>query len=139
MLLDDIKQLKRGKSELRKFGLLVGGAFAVLGLLWLLRGKAHPAWLLAPGIALVVLGAALPGILKPVYLVWMSLALVLGFIVSHVLLTLFFFLAITPIGIVARLTGKDFLRLKLQPDAKTYWIPRSRPATKTPAEYERQY
>ena len=139
MLLDDIKQLKRGKPELRKFGLLVGGVFAVLGLLWLLRGKAHPAWLLAPGIALVVLGAALPGVLKPVYLVWMSLALVLGFIVSHVLLTLFFFLAITPIGVVARLTGKDFLRLKLQPDAKSYWIPRSRSAPKSPAEYERQY
>jgi hypothetical protein len=139
MLLDDIKQLKRGKSELRKFGLLVGGVFTVLGLLWLLRGKAHPSWLLAPGIALVALGATIPGILKPFYLVWMSLALVLGFIVSHVLLTVFFFLAITPIGVIARLTGKDFLRLKLQRDAKSYWIPRNRPAPKTPAEYERQY
>ena len=139
MLFEDIKQLKRGKTELRKFGLLVGGVFTVLGLLWLFRGKAHQSWFLVPGIALVALGAAMPGILKPVYLVWMSLALVLGFIVSHVLLTLFFFLAITPIGIVARLTGKDFLRLKLQPDAKSYWIPRSRTAPKTPAEYERQY
>ncbi len=139
MLLDDIKELKRDTRTLRRFGLLVGGVFAVLGVLWLLRGKAHPAFFLAPGLVLVVAGAIAPGILKPVYLAWMSVALVLGFIVSHVLLTLFFFLAITPLGIAARLTGKDFLRLKLQPEAKSYWIPRSRPAPKTPAEYERQY
>jgi hypothetical protein len=139
MLIEEIKQLKCGNSELRKFGLLVGGVFMALGLLWLLRGKAHPAYLLMPGVGLVLLGAIMPGLLKQVYIAWMTMALVLGFVVSHILLTLFFFLAITPIGIVARMAGKDFLRLKLQPGSKSYWIPRDQTAPKTPADYERQY
>ena len=48
----------------------------------------------------------------------------LGFVVSHVILTLFFFLVITPVGLVARLLGKDFLSLKLDRETQTYWIPR---------------
>jgi hypothetical protein len=139
MLLKDIKELKTGTRELRNFGLLVGGVFAALGLLALWRGKPIYPWLLTPGLALVVLGAILPRTLKYVYIAWMTLALVLGFIVSHVILTLFFFLVITPIGLIARLAGKDFLRLKLDRQARTYWIPREQKETKPAADYERQF
>ncbi len=139
MLLKDIKDLKTGTRELRNFGLLVGGVFAALGLLALWRGKPVYPWLLTPGLALVVLGAVLPRTLKYVYIAWMTLALILGFIVSHVILTVFFFLVITPIGLVARLAGKDFLRLKLDRQAKSYWIPRERKESKTAADYERQF
>jgi hypothetical protein len=34
---------------------------------------------------------------------------------------------------------KDFLRLKLDPQAKSYWIPRERKEPKPVAEYERQF
>lgn len=136
MLLEDLKQLKTGQRELRNFGLLVGGVFLALG--FLLRHKPWYPWLLAPGAVLMLGGAVLPRALKPVYIVWMSLALVLGFVVSHVVLTLFFFLVITPVGLVARLAGKDFLRLKLDPKASTYWIPRP-PRTPGQKPYERQF
>src|SRR6185369_11970595 len=113
----DIKELKTGAPELRKFGWLVGGVFTVLGLLMWLRHKPHFPYFLTPGLVLVVLGTVAPKILKPVYIAWMSMAIVLGFVVSHVILTLFFFAVITPIGLVARLFGKDFLGLKLHPAA----------------------
>ena len=138
MLLSDFKQLKTGTRELRNFGLLVGGVFAVLGLLFLIRGKSAYPWLLTPGLVLVAFGAIAPRTLKYIYLAWMALALVLGFVVSHVILTVFFFLVITPIVIIARLAGKDFLRLKLDRQAKSYWIPRDR-KSKAPKEYERQF
>ena len=48
----------------------------------------------------------------------MSVAFVLGFVMAHVILTLFFLLVITPMGLVARLVGKDFLSLKLDRTAK---------------------
>src|SRR5437588_2128412 len=112
MILEDIKSLKTGPRELRKFGLLVGGVFTVLGLLWLVRGKPHYPWALVPGVLLVALGVILPRALKYIYIAWMSVAVVLGFIVSNVLLTLFFVVVITPIGLIARLSGTDFLRLK---------------------------
>ena len=40
---------------------------------------------------------------------------------------LLFFVTITPIGLVMRLSGKDFLRLRLDKDAKSYWIDRAPP------------
>ena len=138
MFLKDIKELKTGTRELRNFGLLVGGVFAVLGLLFLVRGKPVYPWLLTPGLILAILGAIAPRTLKYIYLAWMGLALVLGFVVSHVILTVFFFLVITPIGLIARLAGKDFLRLKLNRQAKSYWIPREH-RRKSPEDYERQF
>jgi hypothetical protein len=135
---EDIKSLKTGARELRKFGLLVGGVFTLLGVIWLLRGKPHYPWALVPGVLLIALGAILPRTLKYVYIAWMSVAVVLGFIVSNVLLTLFFFVVITPIGLIARACGKDFLRLKLDRAAATYWIPRAR-SSKDPSSYDRQF
>ena len=138
MILEDIKQLKTGTKDLRKFGLLVGAVFAVLGLVFMVRGRSWFPWFLAPGGALILFGLLVPHALKYVYIAWMSLALVLGFVVSHVILTLFFALVITPVGLLARLVGKDFLSLKLQRDATTYWIPR-RQQPRTPVDYEKQF
>ena len=135
---EDIKQLKTTDRDLRKFGLLVGGVFAALGLLFLWRHKAFYPYFLWPGAVLVLFGAILPRALKWVYLAWMSVAFVLGFVMAHVILTLLFLLVITPMGLAARLTGKDFLNLKLDRTAKTYWLPREQKA-KAPADYERQF
>lgn len=135
---DDIKQLKTSDRDLRKFGLMVGGVFAVLGGLFLWRAKAYYPYFLWPGGGLVLLGAVLPRALKWIYIVWMSLAFVLGFVMAHVILTLMFYLVLTPIGLVARLCGQDFLSLKLNRAAKSYWIPRD-PKPKSPADYERQF
>ena len=139
LILDEIKELKTGPRELRKFGLLVGGVCAALGLLYVLRGKHIYPWFLYPGLVLLVFGATLPQALRHVYIVWMSLAVVLGFIVSNVLLTVFFFIVITPIGLVARLSGKDFLRLKLDRNAPTYWMPRASQRDRARSDYEKQF
>ena len=138
-ILDDIRQLKTGPRELRKFGLTVGGVFVLLGALFWLRHKPAFPYLLSPGLVLLTLGAGWPRALKYVYVAWMALAFLLGFAVSNVLLTLLFFLVITPIGLTARLLRKDFLRLKPDRAATTYWIRRERTGPKSPAEYERQF
>ncbi len=135
---DDIRQLKTGNRELRKFGLTVGGVFAALGLLFWLRHKARHPYFLWPGAALMLAGAILPRVLKYIYIAWMSAAFALGFVMAHVILTLFFFFVMTPIGLVARLSGKDFLSLKLDRKAKSYWMLRET-KPKAPEEYERQY
>jgi hypothetical protein len=135
---EDIKQLKTGPPDLRKFGLLVGGVLAALGILYLLRHKADYPWFLVPGMVLLAFGAILPRALKYVYIAWMTLAIVLGFAMAHVILTLFFFLVITPLGLVARLFRKDFLNLKLDKQAATYWIRREQ-KLRTEANYEQQF
>ena len=135
---DDLKQLKTGDRDLRKFGLLVGAVFEVFGVIVLLRHKAHWPYFLWPGIVLMALGVVLPRSLKFVYIGWMSVAFVLGFVISHIILGLFFYLVITPIGLLARISGKDFLSLKLDRGAKSYWIPRDR-VQKAPSSYEQQF
>jgi len=46
---DEIKQLKTGARELRKFGFLVGGVFAALGVVLLLRHRPAAPYLLGIG------------------------------------------------------------------------------------------
>lgn len=139
MIREELKQLKTEPRDLRKFGLLVGGVFGLLAAWCYWRGKAAFPYLLAPAIPLILLGAIWPRSLKQVYLAWMTLALVLGLIVSTILLTVFFYVVVTPIGLLARVVGKDFLSLKLQPQAKSYWLARVRGAPKQRHEYEQQF
>ena len=57
----------------------------------------------------------------------MKFGLLLAAIISPVMLGLVFYLCITPIGFLMRLFGKDPLRLRLEPEADTYWIRREPP------------
>ena len=138
MIREEIRQLKTGEREMRQFGLLVGGVAAGIGLfLWFQHSAAFP-WFLWPGVTLAIFGWLLPRPLKPVYIVWMSLAIVMGIVVSTTLLLLLFTLVITPIGWVARWCGKDFLGLRMDRKGSSYWI--RRPTVPRPkADYERQY
>lgn len=125
----EIAQLPTDKVTLRKFGLMVGGVFAVIGAFLLWRDISWAIVLVYIGAPLILLGAALPNILRPVYIAWMSLAVVLGAIVTRILLTLFFFLVITPVGLVFKLIGRDALTRKLDRSATTYWIDKEYPIT----------
>lgn len=138
MIRAQLKQLKTSKSELRKFGFLVGGLFAVLGIVFLLRHRPSGPCFCIIGFLLILFGLISPRGLKYPYIAWMSLAILLGFVMSNLLLVLLFFLVITPIGLAARCSGNDFLSLKLEPSRGSYWIPRQR-KPKDFSEYERQF
>jgi hypothetical protein len=133
-----IADLKTDTTNLRKFGLVVGTVAMLIGLILLLRHKTNYPYLFWPGAVLVAFGAVWSRALKYPYIVWMTLAFALGFVMSHVILTLFFFLLVTPISLLARVAGKDFLNRKPNPQATTYWIPREADA-KTPQSYQQQY
>ncbi len=139
MIREELKQLKTGPRELCRFSSLVGGVLVALGVWFWLRGKVHFPWFLWPGLALLVVGFAHPRLLKPVYLAWMALALVMGLVVSNVLLVLFFLFVLTPVGLAARLVGKDFLNRKFDPGASTYWMSRKREDVNSSTDYERQF
>jgi hypothetical protein len=65
-------------------------------------------------------------ILRPLYVGWMKFAFVLGWVNTRILLGLFFYLILTPIGLVLRLTGKDLLGLTIDRHATSYWVKRER-------------
>ena len=134
----DLEKLKTGPRDLRKFGLTVGGVFVLIGALFLFRHRASYPFFLGLGAVLMTFGAIWPRALKYVYIAWMALAFTLGFVMSNVILTLFFFLFVTPIGMLARLVGKDFLARRWDKNATSYWLPCPR-VTKTAQSYERQF
>ena len=134
----DLKKLKTGARDLRKFGLEVGGVFILLGVLLLLRHRSTYLSFLCAGALLTASGVIWPRALKYVYIAWMALAFTLGSIMSNVILTLFFFLFVTPIGLLARLFQKDFLARKWDKQAASYWIQCGK-EIKTAKSYERQF
>ena len=126
-----------GTSQLRSFGLLVGGIFAIIGV-WplLLRGDALRLWALILSGLLLVSALLLPSILKPIYHVWMRLGAILGWVNTRIILAIGFFLVFSPMGLVMRVFGRDALLRKLDPTLNTYRVPRS---SKPGLHLERQF
>jgi hypothetical protein len=117
---------KKSFRREREFGLIVGGILAGLGGWWTYRGKLGlfaPA-LLSVGALLVLLGLAFPRSLALPYRAWMGLAAGLSFISTRVILAIVFFLIVTPIGLIKRLTGWDPLRRRAERQS-SYWQPYS--------------
>lgn len=116
----------RGSSE-RSFGIVFAVVFLVIGLWTLAAGAGVRLW--AVGIAGVFLALALgrPSLLAPLNRVWARFGLALGRITSPLATGLLFYLVVTPLGIALRVLGKDPLRLRLEPGAKSYWIERRPP------------
>jgi hypothetical protein len=119
------------KKALRSFGFIVGGVFAVIGL-WprLLEGQGVRTWALALAALLALPAAASPALLTYPYKAWMMVGHALGWINTRVILSLFYYVILTPVGIVFRLAGRDSMRRRYDQEAPSYRQPReSRPGS----------
>ena len=107
----------------RAFGLMFA---AVFGIIFLVAWFVFTTWLLW---TLVLAGAFLaaalvvPGLLLPLNRMWTGFAMRLGHINNYLILGLFFFFVVLPMGKIARLFGHDPMARIPAPDAKTYWTP----------------
>ena len=125
-----------GPAEGRRFGLLVGGAFVVLGGVSRWRGHEWaPVVLWVLGGGLLLGGLLVPGRLGPVYRRWMGLALLLSKVTTPIFMGLIYFGLFTPMGFVRRLLGHNGLK---RPGTGTFWIERA-PGTSRRSDLSRQY
>jgi hypothetical protein len=124
--------------ELRQFSLAWIAFFGLLGAytLWAnaALGAAIVLWFVA---AAGVIGWFWPRAIRPAYLVLMALALPIGWVFSHLLLAIVYYLVLTPIGLVMRRFGYDPLARELDRSAKSYWTPHD--STGDPERYFKQY
>ncbi len=129
-----------GRSSERTFGLTVGGILALVGgarvLFFALT--ATNVVLLGAGGVLILLGLVAPASLAQLNRLWYKLGLLLSKIVNPLVLGLMFFSTVTPIGLLLRAVGADPLRLKRDPNAKSYWIDRKPPGP-SPESMKRQF
>jgi hypothetical protein len=120
-MLEEIKNIKSEKNDLRKFGITIGIVLLIItGFLFWKENESFQIFLTI-GVVLCVLGIGLPVILKPIYWIWMIFATILGWIMTRVILSLLFYVILTPIGLILRMFGKQFLELKYNNNLNTYW------------------
>jgi len=125
-------------TDLRKFGLTVGGAFFLLGLASRWRGHATaPIVLWILGALLISPALVVPAVLRPIQRYWMGAAAVLGNINTRIILSAFFYAVLTPIGFVLRLF-RDPLDRAWDNAEPSYWVHR-KPQPVDPASYDRQF
>ena len=120
-MLEEIKNIKSKKSDLRNFGITLGIILLLISgyLFW--KEKESFQIFLAIGITLLLTAIALPSVLKPVYWIWMIFAIILGWLMTRVILSLLFFLIFTSIGLTLRLFGNQFLELRWDKSKESYW------------------
>ena len=111
-------------TELRKFGLLFGFIGAVAGTYLVWKESPYWPWVLGAAGCFALTGVVAPRLLRPIYGVWMKLAFVLAWINTRLLLGLFFYLVMTPIGLILRVMGKDLLDKRIDRARRSYWVRR---------------
>jgi hypothetical protein len=138
MLKEEFKNIKDSKRDLRKFGLTVGGVMAGIAAFLFYFQKPSAVYFAVIGGLLILSGIFSPQWLKPLNKIWMGRAIVIGFVMSRVILTILFYLVLTPVAFLARIAGKKFIERKNDTSAETYWEKRS-VIHKKPIDYERQF
>lgn len=119
-----MENLEKSPKELKKFGLtmaLICFLFSLVGI-WknsALTGLALGLWG-ATGVFLV-LALVAPTSLRLFEKFWMALAEKINKVVTPIILTITFYVLITPLGLLLKLMGKDILSLKIDKTRTTYW------------------
>ena len=114
-------------KQIRKFGLIALIFFGFLCALGIWREKFIPTYLFG---FLAILGLGfllLPYQLKPVFIGWLKIAHFIGRVITTLILTLAYYLVITPSGLIKRLFGGRPLPVKPDRNASTYWVTRTEP------------
>ena len=137
-MFEEIQHIKTGKKDLRSFGVTIGIILLLIGgFLFYKERESFQIFLYIAG-AFIGFGLIIPIILKPIYLIWMIFAVILGWIMTRFILSLLYYVVITPIGVVMRTFGKDFLDIKKQAVQGSYWNKRNSNVEQN-QNYEKQF
>src|SRR5690242_6325881 len=130
-------RLKEDPKEWMKF---TAASIVALGVLAVLLGTRHIISNAGMTSILTALTAALsiclfrPRWFRLFYRAGMIAGFRAGQVVGIILLTVFFWFVLTPLGLLLRLSGRDLLMLRKGPPAATYWK-----AAKSSAGFDRQF
>ena len=115
------------RRELSWFGLLLFVFFGLVGglVLWRSGSLTVSATIWSVGGILALVYYAVRPLRLAMFRGWMFAAYPIGFVISHLILGIVFFLVITPIGLVMRLVGRDPMTRKFDRSADSYWTRRN--------------
>ena len=136
-MFEELNNIKSGRKDLKKFGFTIGFILMMIGLFLFVREKYSFIYFFSIGLIFICLGIITPIALKTVYKIWMTFAIIIGWVMTRVILSVLFYLIISTIGIFARLVGKDFLNLKSKSN-ESYWNIRNK-ERELNQDYEKQF
>ena len=119
------------RKGLRDFAFVTGAMIAGLFGLFLpwLFDLNFPTWPWVVAAILFAIGLIGPMALQPVYKVWMRFGLIMSKFTTPLIMGLVFFIVITPIGLIRKLTSADAMTRKFD-SGKSYRLP----SKKSPAK-----
>ena len=132
-------KLSFSRKELLWFGPLFALFGGVIGgmVFWRFNAPLAAKWIWIMSGVVIGFYYLIPPLRKWIYRAWLGAFFPIGWIVSHLLLAVVFYLVVFPIGLLMRLLRYDALSRKFDPDRETYWIEREK---KTDArKYFRQF
>jgi len=137
-----VVQINRDPSrkQLNQFGFIWLGFLIFFGVVAFFKlhrpDVATVLWVLA--IVVPIAGWMIPTFMRLVFLGMSYLAWPIGFVVSHVVLALVYYLVLTPVGLAMRAFGYDPMKRGFDRSAGSYWIARDASEIK-PERYFRQF
>ncbi len=115
-------------KEIRKFGVIALVFFGSLCAVGLWMKKPIPTYLFG-FLAVLGLGFVLiPLPLKPIYTTWLKIAHLIGQVVTTLILTLAYYMVITPVALAHRLFSGTPFPVKPDKKASSYWVTRTEAA-----------
>jgi len=127
-------------KELRSFGMIAIIATIIIALLLYLIKGLGITWcvaIVAVGFIIFISSIISLKLTRLIYIGFTLLTLPIGIVISYILLGMFYFLILTPIGLMFRLFGRDVLNRKFESKEGSYWIKRKRQEDLT--HYFRQF
>lgn len=121
MILDELNNINSNNTEIKKFSKTIGITLLIISALLYYFESVNYIYFVGLGVLIYALGYSFPILLIPLHKVWMGLSIILGFFMSRLILTILFYFIITPIALVAKIFGKDFLELKMDESKSSYW------------------
>lgn len=118
------KDREPSERELRWFGaLFLGFATAIAALVFARSGRVVAPLVLWGGAAsLATFYYAMPTLRRALLRAWVTATYPLGWLGSYLALGAFFYLVLTPLGLLLRAFGRDALERRFEPGRPSYWV-----------------
>ena len=114
----------KSKVNNKGFGLLFFIFFFLIGLWPLIKGDSPRILFFPIALVFLILGLMNAKILSPLNRLWIKFGELLGKIIAPVVMAFIYFIILTPLSFLIRITGKDLLKVKYSNKENTYWIKR---------------
>ena len=113
-------------SSSKKFGILFFIVFLIVGLWPLLNSNEIRVWSIILAIIFLLTSLIKPSWLEPLNKLWIKFGELLGRFIAPIVMSIVFFLVLTPVSILVRIFKRDLLNLKFLKNKSTYWFKREK-------------